>query len=131
LTLPFRIGEEANAEMAEAARWYEVHRAGWGTEFLDAVDTAVERIAAEPRVIIRFKGASGVHMVDDVFELPADLLPDDEQGTLVVRMHRMITPRDNHVIATLCGVLNDLAICYPGTGLRLVLEATQPPPASR
>ncbi len=62
-----------------------------------------------------------------VFELPADLLPDYEQGTLVVRMHSMTTPRDNHVLATLCGVLNDLAVCYPGTKLRLVLETTQPP----
>ncbi|MEE9255084.1 MAG: hypothetical protein V3U43_09120, partial [Pseudomonadales bacterium] len=45
-----------------------------------------------------------------VFELPADLLPDYEQGTLVVRMHSMTTPRDNHVLATLCEVLNDLAV---------------------
>lgn len=66
-----------------------------------------------------------------VFELPADLLPNYEQGTLVVRMHSMTTPRDNHVLATLCGVLNDLAVCYPGTELRLVLEATQPPLESR
>jgi transposase len=66
-----------------------------------------------------------------VFELPADLLPDYEQGTLVVRMHSMTTPRDNHVLATLCGVLNDLAVCYPGTELRLVLEATQPSLESR
>ncbi len=66
-----------------------------------------------------------------VFELPADLLPNYEQGTLVVRMHSMTTPRDNHVLATLCGVLNDLAVCYPGTKLRLVLETTQLPPESR
>ena len=66
-----------------------------------------------------------------VFELPADLLPDYEQGTLLVRLHSMSTPRDNQVLATLCGVLNDLAVCYPGTELRLVLEATQPLPESR
>lgn len=44
MTLPVRISEEAEAEMAEAARWYETHRAGLGTEFLDAVDTAVSKI---------------------------------------------------------------------------------------
>jgi hypothetical protein len=37
------------------------------------------------------------------------------------------TPRDNQALATLCGVLNDLAVCYPSTELRLVLEATQLP----
>jgi transposase len=66
-----------------------------------------------------------------VFELPADLLPDYAQGTLVVRLHSMSTPRGNHVLATLCGVLNDLATCYPGTDLRLVLEATQSSSESR
>jgi plasmid stabilization system protein ParE len=50
LTLPLRISEEAAAEMAEAARWYETHRAGLGTEFLDAVDQAVTRIAEMPRL---------------------------------------------------------------------------------
>lgn len=50
MTLPVRISEEADAEMAEAARWYETHRAGMGTEFLDAVDTAVARIAETPRL---------------------------------------------------------------------------------
>jgi plasmid stabilization system protein ParE len=50
LTLPVRIGAEAEAELAEAARWYEMHRAGLGTEFLGAVDSAVARIAETPRV---------------------------------------------------------------------------------
>lgn len=50
MTLPIRISEEAGAEMAEAARWYEIHRTGLGVEFLDAVDTAVGRIAETPRM---------------------------------------------------------------------------------
>ena len=45
-----RISEEADAEMAEAGRWYEAHRAGLGIEFLAAVDNAVARIAETPRV---------------------------------------------------------------------------------
>ena len=66
-----------------------------------------------------------------VFELPADLLPDYAQGTLRVRLHSMATPRDNQVLATLCDVLNDLAVCYPGTELRLLLESATQPPESR
>ena len=50
MTLPVRISEEADAEMAEAARWYETNRAGLGIEFLDAVDTAVARIVEAPRM---------------------------------------------------------------------------------
>jgi hypothetical protein len=66
-----------------------------------------------------------------VFELPADVLPDHEQGTLLVRLHSMTTRRHNQVLAALCDVLSDLGVCYPGTGLRLVLEATQPALESR
>ena len=48
MTLPVRISEEADAELAEAARWYETHRVGLGAEFLEAVDAAVARIAETP-----------------------------------------------------------------------------------
>jgi hypothetical protein len=66
-----------------------------------------------------------------VFDLPADLLPNYDQGTLLVRLHTMTTPRDNHALAALCEVLNDLAVCYPGTELRLVMEPMRAQPESR
>jgi plasmid stabilization system protein ParE len=50
LKLPLRISEEADAEMAEAARWYESHRVGLGGEFVAAVDAAVARIRENPRM---------------------------------------------------------------------------------
>ncbi len=50
MTPPVRISEDADAEMAEAARWYETHRANLGIEFLEAIDTAVVRIAENPRI---------------------------------------------------------------------------------
>jgi plasmid stabilization system protein ParE len=50
LTLSLRISEEAEAEMADAARWYETHRTSFGAEFLDAVDATAVRIAEAPRI---------------------------------------------------------------------------------
>jgi plasmid stabilization system protein ParE len=50
LKLPLRISDEADAEMAEAARWYERHRLGLGAEFLAAVDAAVARIEENLRI---------------------------------------------------------------------------------
>jgi len=44
--------------MAEAARWYEMHRAGLGVDFLDAVDTAVAGIAERPRIGSKVPGIS-------------------------------------------------------------------------
>lgn len=43
------IGEEADAELTEAARWYEEQRIGLGTEFVAEVDSAISRIEANPR----------------------------------------------------------------------------------
>jgi len=44
--------------MAEAARWYERHRAGLGVAFLDEVDTAVARIAESPGMGSKVPGIS-------------------------------------------------------------------------
>ncbi len=81
--------------------------------------------------LLPYRGDEARKFMRQVFDLPADLIPDYEQGTLTVRMHSMATPRGNRVLATLCDVLNDLAVCYPGTELRLVLEAQQSAPESR
>ena len=56
MKLPLRISEEADAEMAEAVRWYEEHRLGLGGEFLAAVDAAVARIEANQRIGSRTLG---------------------------------------------------------------------------
>jgi plasmid stabilization system protein ParE len=50
LRRPVSISEEADAEMVAAARWYERHRAGLGTDFLAAVDTTVAAIAEAPGI---------------------------------------------------------------------------------
>ena len=48
MTIPVRISAEADAELVAAARWYENQRLGLGSEFLDAVDDAVSRVAETP-----------------------------------------------------------------------------------
>ncbi len=62
----------------------------------------------------------------EVFQLPADLIPDPAAGTLVVRLHGMATWRSNRALGALCTILNSYDTRYPGTDLRLVLE---PPPS--
>lgn len=43
-----RIEPDAEEELSAAAEWYEAHRPGLGREFVNAVDEALERIAALP-----------------------------------------------------------------------------------
>ena len=64
-----------------------------------------------------------------VFNLPADLFPNYEQRTHLVRLHSMTTPRHNRALGNLCAVVNELGVFYPGTSLKLVLEAEQVTPA--
>ena len=60
-----------------------------------------------------------------VFQLKADLLPDEENSRLVVRLHGMAKTRSNRVLAALCEVLNQQETCYPGTTLKLVFDAPE------
>jgi hypothetical protein len=54
-----------------------------------------------------------------VFQLPADLVPDPEAGTLTVRLHSMANWRSNRALAGLCEILNSYEALLPGN----------PPPA--
>jgi hypothetical protein len=59
-----------------------------------------------------------------VFQLSADIIPEPESNTLRVRLHSMANWRSNRALAGLCSILNSYEACYPGTDLRLVLEAS-------
>jgi plasmid stabilization system protein ParE len=57
MTLPLIIREEAEADLADAKKWYEQQRAGLGDEFILCVDAAFERIRRMPEVhLILHKG---------------------------------------------------------------------------
>lgn len=81
-----------------------------------------------PGYLLRGRGDEARSFLKKVFQLPADLLPDPEGGRLVVRLYGMANPRSNPALAVLCDVLNQLEVTYPGTSLRLVLEAPRVAP---
>jgi plasmid stabilization system protein ParE len=49
LTIDVKVDPEAAAELEAAASWYEERRLGLGSEFLDAVDSALDRVSRWPR----------------------------------------------------------------------------------
>ena len=55
-----------------------------------------------------------------VFRTAADLMPDQNSRTLLVRFHSMSQPRYNKVLAQLCDIATQKNICYPGTDMKLV-----------
>jgi plasmid stabilization system protein ParE len=42
------VRQEAEADIADAYRWYEAQQPGLGHDFLDAVESVFERIAEQP-----------------------------------------------------------------------------------
>ena len=59
-----------------------------------------------------------------VFQLPADLVPDEESNCLVVRLHSMATRHHNETLTALCEVMNEKKCRYPGTSLRLLFQTS-------
>lgn len=52
----FRPEPEASAELEDAALWYERQRAGLGSEFVQAIDAALDQIARWPEIGRRVSG---------------------------------------------------------------------------
>ena len=65
----------------------------------------------------------GRALVREILRAPADILPDEGEGVLRVRLHGLANPRSNAAVRQLCQALNATEIRYPGTRLRLRYEA--------
>jgi len=64
----------------------------------------------------------GRALVREILRAPADVLPDEREGVLRVRLHGLANPRSNAAVRHLCEALNEAEITYPGTRLRLRYE---------
>ena len=67
--MSFRFLAEALSEFDNAANWYDQQRSGLGAEFVQAVDSAIQRLVVEPETW---------PMLDDQFRrCPVDNFPYD------------------------------------------------------
>jgi biotin operon repressor len=65
----------------------------------------------------------GRAFLKSLFQLPADILPDEQEKTLTVRFHPMANPRSNKALKDLCEIMNTETFCFPQTSLKMVFEA--------
>jgi hypothetical protein len=65
----------------------------------------------------------GRAFLKSLFQLPADILPDEQEKTLTIRFHSMANPRSNKALKDLCDIMNAEAFCFPQTSLKMVFEA--------
>ena len=61
-------------------------------------------------------------LVRELFVSAADLLPDEKENTLTVRVHRMASPAHDKAISALLSDLTKSAFFHPQTGAQLIYE---------
>lgn len=65
----------------------------------------------------------GRSFLKSLFQLPADIWPDKQKGTLTIKFHPMANPRSTMALRELCEIMNEEAFCFPKTTLKMVFEA--------
>ena len=65
----------------------------------------------------------GRAFLKSLFQLPADILPDEQAETLKITFHAMANPHSNRALKDLCQIMNAEAFCFPQTSLKMVFEA--------
>jgi hypothetical protein len=68
----------------------------------------------------------GRQILKEIFTSCADLIPDDKNQILYVRLHSLSTPRANEVAKNLCSFLNETNTVFPMTNLTLKYEMVSP-----
>jgi len=66
------------------------------------------------------KEADARALIRELFVSSADLVPNEEENTLTIRIHRMACPAHDHAISALLAELNQLSFCHPETQARLI-----------
>ena len=92
MKLPLIVELEAEEDLAEAARWYEVQRKGLDREFLKSVDAAIAQIRRMPLILPK--------VFEDVRRVPTGRFPygvfykvEAEQISVIAVYHNSRDPR--------------------------------------
>jgi len=57
-----------------------------------------------------------------IFTTEADLMPNEEENKLIVRIHHLANPLYDEAANKLCNHLNDTKVTCPGTNIQIVYE---------
>ena len=68
-------------------------------------------------------GEEGRAFLKGLFELPADILPDEQAKTLTIKFHAMANPRSNRALEELCEIMNAEKCHFPQTPLQMIFRA--------
>jgi hypothetical protein len=81
------------------------------TAIANVLSPSYNRAAEEVRMLVK-----------EIIKNDADIIPDQQNKTLTVRLHSLSTPRANSAAKDLCDILNETETIFPGTDMRLVYK---------
>src|ERR1700751_1780028 len=81
-------------------------------------ETALAQLAREK--IKRLDEARS--LIRQLFRTEVDLIPDQQNKTLTVRLHPMTTQAHDEIVRHICAEITATEIVFPGTDLRLIYE---------
>ena len=61
-------------------------------------------------------------LIGSLFQTEADLQPDEQAGTLTIRIHHSANHASDEIVRHLCAELNATETTFPGTNLRLIYQ---------
>ena len=96
-----------------------------GKDFLDTIKMIAYR--AETAMVNIVRGSMSREddarsFIRSLYTTAADIIPEEKNGILRVRLHHMATRSADETARCLCAALNDTEIIYPGTKLRVFYE---------
>jgi hypothetical protein len=61
-------------------------------------------------------------LLREIFTTEGDLIPNEEDGTLTVKLHHLTNQMSDRTVRELLNFLNDTETIYPGTNLRMIYK---------
>lgn len=99
--------------------------AAQGKHFIDTIKMIAYRAETAMATIVREKlrrHDDARSLLRAAYATEADLIPDENAGTLTVRLHHLANRMSSEVLRHLCEELNATMTRFPGTSMRLVYE---------
>ena len=61
-------------------------------------------------------------LLRSIYNNEADIIPDEKNNTLTIRLHHLANKSEDELAAHLCEELNETQTVFPGTKLRMIYE---------
>jgi hypothetical protein len=117
-----------SSDLSRHNRQHELRRYRLRSEkkhFIDTIkliayraETALAQLAREK--LKRFDDARS--LIRQLFRTEVDLIPDQQNKTLTVRLHPMTTQAHDEIVRHICAEITATETVFPGTDLRLIYE---------